>query len=56
MIVVKFGGHAMKDENGGFAKAIAAAQQSGVKIVVVHRSMRPSRKKRSLQNLSVAFG
>jgi len=36
MIVVKFGGHAMKDENGGFAKAIAAAQQSGVKIVVVH--------------------
>jgi acetylglutamate kinase len=36
MIVVKFGGHAMKDENGGFAKAIASAQQSGVKIVVVH--------------------
>ena len=36
MIIVKFGGHAMKDENGGFAKAIAAAQQSGVKIVVVH--------------------
>ena len=36
MIVVKFGGHAMKDENGGFAKAIAAAQESGVKIVVVH--------------------
>jgi len=22
MIVVKFGGHAMKDENGGFAKAM----------------------------------
>ena len=36
MIVVKFGGHAMKDENGDFAKAIGAAQQSGVKIVVVH--------------------
>ena len=36
MIVVKFGGHAMKDENGGFAKAIAAAQEGGVKIVVVH--------------------
>ena len=36
MIVVKFGGHAMKDENGGFAKAIAAAQESGVKLVVVH--------------------
>jgi acetylglutamate kinase len=36
MIVVKFGGHAMKDENGGFAKAIAAAQQSGVELVVVH--------------------
>lgn len=26
----------MKDENGGFAKAIAAAQKSGVKLVVVH--------------------
>ena len=36
MIVVKFGGHAMKDENGDFAKAIAATQQSGVKLVVVH--------------------
>ncbi len=36
MIVVKFGGHAMNDENGDFAKAIAAAQQSGVKLVVVH--------------------
>ena len=36
MIVVKFGGHAMKDENGGFAKAIAAAQENGVKLVVVH--------------------
>ena len=36
MIVVKFGGHAMKDENGGFAKAIADAQARGVKLVVVH--------------------
>lgn len=36
MIVVKFGGHAMKDENGAFAKAISAAQKSGVELVVVH--------------------
>lgn len=36
MIVVKFGGHAMKDENGAFAKAIAVAQKSGVELVVVH--------------------
>ena len=36
MIVVKFGGHAMKDENGNFAKAIAAALDTGEKVVVVH--------------------
>lgn len=36
MIVVKFGGHAMKDENGDFAKAISLAQKSGMKMVVVH--------------------
>ena len=36
MIVVKFGGHAMKDENGNFARAIAAAQKAGEKVVVVH--------------------
>lgn len=36
MIVVKFGGHAMKDENGAFAKAISAAQKSGLDLVVVH--------------------
>jgi acetylglutamate kinase len=36
MIVVKFGGHAMKDENGAFAKAISAAQKNGVDLVVVH--------------------
>jgi acetylglutamate kinase len=36
MIVVKFGGHAMKDENGAFAHAIAAAQATGESVVVVH--------------------
>jgi acetylglutamate kinase len=36
MIVVKFGGHAMKDENGNFAKAIATALAKGEKVVVVH--------------------
>ena len=36
MIVVKFGGHAMKDENGAFAKAIQAAQATGESVVVVH--------------------
>ena len=36
MIVVKFGGHAMKDEKGNFAKAISAAQKAGEKVVVVH--------------------
>ena len=36
MIVVKFGGHAMKDENGNFAKAISAAQTAGEQVVVVH--------------------
>ena len=36
MIVVKFGGHAMKDENGNFATAISAALATGEKVVVVH--------------------
>lgn len=36
MIVVKFGGHAMKDENGNFAKAISAVLATGEKVVVVH--------------------
>lgn len=36
MIVVKFGGHAMKDENGGFAAAIAAALTQGEHVVIVH--------------------
>ena len=36
MIVVKFGGHAMQDENGAFAKAISLAQQTGIALVIVH--------------------
>jgi len=36
MIVVKFGGHAMQDENGAFAKAISLAQQNGIALVIVH--------------------
>jgi acetylglutamate kinase len=36
VIVVKFGGHAMKDEDGNFAKAISAAQKAGEQVVVVH--------------------
>jgi len=36
MIVVKFGGHAMRDENGNFAAAIAAALAAGEQVVVVH--------------------
>jgi len=36
MIVVKFGGHAMKDENGNFARAISAVLGTGEKVVVVH--------------------
>ena len=36
MIVVKFGGHAMKDENGNFANAISAAQKVGEQVVVVY--------------------
>lgn len=36
MIVVKFGGHAMSDEDGIFAHAIADAISSGVQIVIVH--------------------
>jgi acetylglutamate kinase len=36
MIVVKFGGHAMHDENGAFAKAISLAQQKGIALVIVH--------------------
>jgi acetylglutamate kinase len=36
MIVIKFGGHAMKDEHGAFAQAIADAISIGVKPVIVH--------------------
>jgi acetylglutamate kinase len=36
MIVIKFGGHAMSDEHGAFAKAIAEAISTGVTPVVVH--------------------
>jgi acetylglutamate kinase len=36
MIVVKFGGHAMRDENGDFAKKIAQALKSGTSLVIVH--------------------
>ena len=36
MIVIKFGGHAMTDEHGAFAKAISEAISSGVTPVIVH--------------------
>ncbi len=36
MIVVKFGGHAMKDENGNFSKAIKSVVDAGIDVVVVH--------------------
>jgi acetylglutamate kinase len=36
MIVIKFGGHAMTDEHGAFAKAIAEAIAFGVTPVIVH--------------------
>jgi acetylglutamate kinase len=36
VIVVKFGGHAMKDKSGNFANAISAAQKAGEQVVVVH--------------------
>ena len=36
MIVIKFGGHAMSDEHGAFAQAIAEAIASGVTPVIVH--------------------
>jgi acetylglutamate kinase len=36
MIVVKFGGHAMTDEDGGFSQAISGALSVGESIVVVH--------------------
>ena len=36
MIVIKFGGHAMSDEHGAFAAAIAEAVATGVRPVIVH--------------------
>lgn len=36
MIVIKFGGHAMTDQHGAFAKAIADAISAGVTPVIVH--------------------
>ena len=36
MIVIKYGGHAMKDESGAFAQTIAAAIKQGVELVIVH--------------------
>ena len=36
MIVVKFGGHAMRDENGAFADAVVRASKEGKQIVIVH--------------------
>lgn len=36
MIVIKYGGHAMRDEDGLFAKAIASAVNAGEQCVVVH--------------------
>ncbi len=36
MIVIKFGGHAMTDEHGAFAKAISEAIATGVTPVIVH--------------------
>ena len=36
MIVIKFGGHAMTDENGDFAQTVKSAISNGVEIVIVH--------------------
>ena len=36
MIIIKFGGHAMNDENGVFAGAIAKALENKVSMVIVH--------------------
>ena len=36
MIVIKYGGHAMKDESGAFAQAVAVAISQGLELVIVH--------------------
>jgi acetylglutamate kinase len=36
MIIVKFGGHAMKDTHGLFARSIKSVVSSGQKVIVIH--------------------
>jgi acetylglutamate kinase len=36
ILVIKFGGHAMSDSDGGFGKKLASAVAQGTKVVVVH--------------------
>jgi acetylglutamate kinase len=36
MMIVKFGGHAMKDSQGLFARSIKSALSKGQKVIVVH--------------------
>ena len=36
ILVIKFGGHAMSDSDGGFGKKLASAVAQGAKVVVVH--------------------
>jgi acetylglutamate kinase len=36
LIVIKYGGHAMKDESGTFAQAIAIAISQGLDLIIVH--------------------
>ena len=36
MMIVKFGGHAMKDSQGLFAQSIKSALFKGEKVIVVH--------------------
>ena len=36
MMIIKFGGHAMKDSEGSFAHSISSALSKGEKVIVVH--------------------
>ena len=36
ILVVKFGGHAMSDNDGAFGKKLSSAVAQGLKVVVVH--------------------
>jgi acetylglutamate kinase len=36
VLVIKFGGHAMSDNDGEFGRKLAAAIQAGLKVVIVH--------------------